>query len=166
MLNLFKIKKEYQEEVSANASLKDKINNLNKELEKANAELGLKKLDNYRLAKEIHRKNELIESKVQENICLENKLNMLNQKYQKLIGRVGGLTKQKNASFQTINLFKDMLDFKDRDLKQAVTIIQNLNKEIKSLKNRPTMKKLKEYEITRKSPRKNKKNDEGGKENV
>lgn len=150
MLNLFKIKKEYQEEVSANASLKDKINNLNKELEKTNAELGLKKLDNYRLTKEIHRKNELIESKVQENICLENKLNMLNQKYQKLIGRVGGLTKQKNASFQTINIFKDMLDFKDRDLKQAATIIQNLNKEIKSLKNRPTMKELKEYEITRK----------------
>lgn len=56
-----------------------------------------------------------------------------------------------------------MLDFKDRDLKQAATIIQNLNKEIKSLKNRPTMKELKEYEITRKSPRKN---NEGGKENV
>ena len=37
---------------------------------------------------------------------------------------------------------------------------------MKSLKNRPTMKELKEYEITRKSPRKNKKNDEGGKENV
>lgn len=166
MLNLFKIKKEYQEEVSANASLKDEINNLNKELEKTNAELGLKKLDNYRLTKEIHRKNELIESKVQENICLENKLNMLNQKYQKLIGRVGGLTKQRNASFQTINIFKDMLAFKDRDLKQAATIIQNLNIEMKSLKNRPTMKKLKEYEITRKSPRKNKKNDEGGKENV
>ena len=128
MLNLFKIKKEYQEEVSANASLKDKINNLNKELEKTNAELGLKKLDNYRLTKEIHRKNEFIESKIQENICLENKLNMLNQKYQKLIGRVGGLTKQKNASFQTINIFKDMLDFKDRDLKQAATIIQKLNK--------------------------------------
>lgn len=85
MLNLFKIKKEYQEEVSANASLKDKINNLNKELEKTNAELGLKKLDNYRLTKEIHRKNEFIESKIQENICLENKLNMLNKKYQKLI---------------------------------------------------------------------------------
>lgn len=127
MLNLFKIKKEYQEEVSANASLKDEINNLNKELEKTNAELGLKNLDNYRLTKEIHRKNELIESKVQENICLENKLNMLNQKYQKLIGRVGGLTKQRNASFQTINIFKDMLAFKDRDLKQAATIIQNLN---------------------------------------
>lgn len=166
MLNLFKIKKEYQEEVSANASLKDKINNLNKELEKTNAELGLKKLDNYRLTKEIHRKNEFIESKIQENICLENKLNMLNQKYQKLIGRVGGLTKQRNASFQTINIFKDMLAFKDRDLKQAATIIQNLNIEMKSLKNRPTMKELKEYEITRKSTRKNKKNDEGGKENV
>lgn len=166
MLNLFKIKKEYQEEVSANASLKDEINNLNKELEKTNAELGLKNLDNYRLTKEIHRKNELIESKVQENICLENKLNMLNQKYQKLIGRVGGLTKQRNASFQTINIFKDMLAFKDRDLKQAATIIQNLNIEMKSLKNRPTMKELKEYEITRKSPGKNKKNDEGGKENV
>ena len=166
MLNLFKIKKEYQEEVSANASLKDKINNLNKELEKTNAELGLKKLDNYRLTREIHHKNELIESKIQENICLENKLNMLNQKYQKLIGRVGGLTKQRNASFQTINIFKDMLAFKDRDLKQASTIIQNLNIEMKSLKNRPTMKELKEYEITRKSPRKNKKNDEGGKENV
>ena len=150
MLNLFRIKKEYQEEVSANASLKDKINNLNKELEKTNAELGLKNLDNYRLTKEIHRKNELIESKVQENICLENKLNMLNQKYQKLIGRVGGLTKQRNASFQTINIFKDMLAFKDRDLKQAATIIQNLNIEMKSLKNRPTMKELKEYEITRK----------------
>lgn len=134
MLNLFRIKKEYQEEVSANASLKDKINNLNKELEKTNAELGLKNLDNYRLTKEIHRKNELIESKVQENICLENKLNMLNQKYQKLIGRVGGLTKQRNASFQTINIFKDMLAFKDRDLKQAATIIQNLNIEMKSLK--------------------------------
>ena len=77
MLNLFKIKKEYQEEVSANASLKDEINNLNKELEKTNAELGLKNLDNYRLTKEIHRKNELIESKVQENICLENKLNII-----------------------------------------------------------------------------------------
>ncbi len=166
MLNLFKIKKEYQEEVSANASLKDKINNLNKELEKTNAELGLKKLDNYRLTREIHHKNELIESKIQENICLENKLNMLNQKYQKLIGRVGGLTKQRNASFQTINIFKDMLAFKDRDLKQAATIIQNLNIEMKSLKNRPTMKELKEDEITRKSPRKNKKNDEGGKENV
>ena len=146
MLNLFRIKKDYQEEVSANASLKDEINNLNKELEKANAELGLKNLDNYRLTKEIHRKNELIESKVQENICLENKLNMLNQKYQKLIGRVGGLTKQRNASFQTINIFKDMLAFKDRDLKQAATIIQNLNIEMKSLKNRPTMKELKEYD--------------------
>ena len=133
MLNLFRIKKEYQEEVSANASLKDKINNLNKELEKTTAELGLKNLDNYRLTKEIHRKNELIESKVQENICLENKLNMLNQKYQKLIGRVGGLTKQRNASFQTINIFKDMLAFKDRDLKQAATIIQNVNIEMKSL---------------------------------
>ena len=39
MLNLFRIKKEYQEEVSANASLKDKINNLNKELEKTNADI-------------------------------------------------------------------------------------------------------------------------------
>lgn len=70
-------------------------------------------------------------------------------------GKVGGLVKQNNILIKKNEMYTQIIEAKDRDLKQAAIIIDNLNKKIKSLKNKPTIEELKQYEMTRKSPRKN-----------
>lgn len=72
-------------------------------------------------------------------------------------GKAGGLVKQNNILKEKNEMYKQVIEAKERDLKQAATIIDSLNKKLKSLKNKPTIEELKQYEMTRKSPRKNKK---------
>lgn len=88
---------------------------------------------------------------------IQNKLEITEERRRVNSGKIGGLVKQNNILNQKNELYLQIIDSKDRDLKQAAIIIKSLNNKIKSLKNKPTIEELKEYEITRKSPRKNKK---------
>lgn len=88
---------------------------------------------------------------------IENKLKITEERRRVNSGKIGGLVKQNNILNQKNELYLQIIDSKDRDLKQAAIIIKCLNDKIKSLKNKPTIEELKEYERTRKSPRKNKK---------
>ena len=88
---------------------------------------------------------------------IENKLKITEERRRVNSGKIGGLVKQNNILNQKNELYLQIIDSKDRDLKQAAIIIKSLNDRIKSLKNKPTIEELKEYERTRKSPRKNKK---------
>lgn len=81
-------------------------------------------------------------------------------------GKAGGLVKQNNILKERNEMYKQVIEAKERDLKKAATIIDSLNKKIKSLKNKPTIEESKQYEMTRKSPRKKEKYNEGGKKNV
>lgn len=78
---------------------------------------------------------------------VKNKLDSANSK-------IGGLTTKMNKQKEELEVYKQMLSSKDADLKQSVEIIKRLEEKVKSLKNKPTMNELREYERTRRSPKK------------
>lgn len=88
---------------------------------------------------------------------IQNKLEITEERRRVNSGKIGGLVKQNNILNQKNELYLQIISSKDRDLEHAAIIIQNLNKKIKSLRNKPTIQELREYERTRKSPRKIKK---------
>lgn len=88
---------------------------------------------------------------------IQNKLEITEERRRVNSGKIGGLVKQNNILNQKNELYLQIISSKDRDLEHAATIIQSLNKKIKSLRNKPTIQELREYERTRKSPRKIKK---------
>lgn len=127
VLNELKFKKIAEKElIEINNKKENKIFNLFKE--------------NERLEQEIIRLNE------------DNKT--LEEKRRKTAGKAGGLTAKNNSLEKEKALYKTMLDEKEEGLKKAKEIIDELNKKIKQLKNRPTMSEIYEYERTRKSPKK------------
>lgn len=85
---------------------------------------------------------------------IQNKLEITEERRRVNSGKIGGLVKQNNILNQKNELYLQIISSKDRDLEHAAIIIQNLNKKIKSLRNKPTIQELREYERTRKSPRK------------
>lgn len=88
---------------------------------------------------------------------IQNKLEITEERRRVNSGKIGGLVKQNNILNQKNELYLQIISSKNRDLEHAATIIQSLNKKIKSLRNKPTIQELREYERTRKSPRKIKK---------
>lgn len=129
--------------------------NLKKTIEKELIETNSKKekrifefyKENVRLQNEIIRLNE-------ENKILEEKNKTIEEKRRKTAGKIGGLTAKNNSLEKEKALYKKMLDEKEEGLKKTKEIIDELNKKIKQLKNRPTMSEIYEYERTRKSPKK------------
>ena len=91
-----------------------------------------------------------------ENEELKTKLEETELKRRKTAGKVGGLTAKLHSVEKEKEFYKGMLDEKDQGLKKSKEIIDELNKKIKQLKNRPTMTEIYEYERTRKSPKKKK----------
>lgn len=91
-----------------------------------------------------------------ENEELKSKLEETELKRRKTAGKVGGLTAKLHSVEKEKEFYKGMLDAKEQGLKKSKEIIDELNKKIKQLKNRPTMTEIYEYERTRKSPKKKK----------
>lgn len=134
---------------------RDKIEKLEKSqkvLEQANNNK-MSKISN--LYKQIEDYEQLYRLKLNDIKLMQNKLKTTEERRRINAGKIGGLIVSNKNLNNKVEIYKQVLESKDRDLNQATIIIKNLNDKIKSLKNKPSIEELKEYDRTRKSPRKN-----------
>lgn len=179
---LRQIKKEFPKITKKRKSLKEYINSL-KNYEYVEAELYFtrNKLDDARnKIEEIEEQNHILERannnkmdkifKLQQQIVdyeklyelklkdlelIKNKLVETEERRRSNAGKVGGLIVSNKNLNNRVEMYRQVLESKDRDLNQAAIIIKSLNDRIRVLKNKPSIEELKEYDRTRKSPRKN-----------
>lgn len=133
---------------------KNKIKELEEEkhtLERANNN----KMDKiFSLQQQIVDYEELYELKLKDLALIQNKLKETEERRRANAGKVGGLIASNKNLNNKVEMYKQIIDGKDRDLNQAVIIIKNLNKKINRLTNKPTFEEIKEYEKTGRLPKK------------
>lgn len=109
----------------------------------------------FELQQQIVDYEELYRLKLHDLELIKDKLKEIEEKRRVNAGKVGGLVVSNKNLNNKVEMYKQLLESKDRDLRKAAIIIKNLNDKIRSLKNKPSIEELKEYDRTRKSPRKN-----------
>lgn len=109
----------------------------------------------FKLQQQIVDYEKLYELKLKDLELIKNKLVETEERRRSNAGKVGGLIVSNKNLNNRVEMYRQVLESKDRDLNQAAIIIKSLNDRIRSLKNKPSIEELKEYDRTRKSPRKN-----------
>lgn len=102
----------------------------------------------YRLIKESSDNEKLFVLKLRENERLVKKLKEKEEQRRSAAGKAGGLTTKVNNLEKEKEIYKQMLNSKDKDLEHAVKIIKAQEGRIKRLKNKPTIEEIKYYEKT------------------
>lgn len=109
----------------------------------------------FKLQQQIVDYEKLYELKLKDLELIKNKLVETEERRRSNAGKVGGLIVSNKNLNNRVEMYRQVLESKDRDLNQAAIIIKSLNDRIRVLKNKPSIEELKEYDRTRKSPRKN-----------